>query len=513
MTANIGATKHQLWVSTSGRDTNDGSKGAPFKTIQKAIQSADPDTTIFVKAGLYTESLRLTGGENLRLRDTTPDMPLKIVSVDGRGAATISAPSAANPANNKSAITIFDLANIEIRGFKLVANAEKAKDDGGIKIAGDGYTNKSGNILIADNIFTGKAVDGIKAAKTKNLQIENNTFDGYVKEQAIDLVSVKNSLIRNNDFRGDLDSGITMKGGSYNIEVARNHFDFRSPDGSGPAVKIGGEGWSNDASTRPLEFLGFEAKNINVHHNVVDRSGEYSVLIQGGRDSIVADNYLGNDATFAIRTAFSRSTDPVTQSSGNTIRDNILESPLKLHTLQNGATNVGTKMIDNKFGSLSSITFDYGVGATAEAVRPPAVEESAVAPTTLTVVAGGTGTSTAAPKFEVLVDGVSLGVRTVTKPVASKKFNVNDDSLFDSFVFKLAGAAPKRVDIVYFNDGSSGGINRDLVVDHIKLGGLTIESETFGDFRAASGNAAFDGPTERMFVNGTLAFADLDTLL
>jgi hypothetical protein len=51
------ATGPQLYVSPAGNDTNDGSAGAPLKTIQKALDDAQPGTTINLGPGEYREQL------------------------------------------------------------------------------------------------------------------------------------------------------------------------------------------------------------------------------------------------------------------------------------------------------------------------------------------------------------------------------------------------------------------------------------------------------------------------
>jgi hypothetical protein len=130
---------------------------------------------------------------------------------------------------------------------------------------------------------------------------------------------------------------------------------------------------------------------------------------------------------------------------------------------------------------------------------------------TLTVRAGGNGTVAAPPQFEVFADGVSLGVRSITAPLEqSGGFNVTNDALFQDYVFNFAGASPSNVTIVYSNDGTStGGINRDLVVDYIDLNGSVFESEVAGFFTPNNGNTALGGAREKLFVNGQLVFDNL----
>src|SRR5919112_5786884 len=80
-----------LWVSPTGSDINSGGESSPFKTIQAAVKMAKPGTAIMVKEGTYTENVDLMG------RSGTADLPIWIVSADGKGAANIVAASADRP--------------------------------------------------------------------------------------------------------------------------------------------------------------------------------------------------------------------------------------------------------------------------------------------------------------------------------------------------------------------------------------------------------------------------------
>jgi hypothetical protein len=64
-------TGPQLYVDPVGNDTNDGSHGAPFQTIQKALNEALPGTTINLAPGEYREVLATQ-------RDGEPGAPITI---------------------------------------------------------------------------------------------------------------------------------------------------------------------------------------------------------------------------------------------------------------------------------------------------------------------------------------------------------------------------------------------------------------------------------------------------
>jgi hypothetical protein len=50
-------TANHLYVTTSGSDSNDGSRAAPFRTITRAARAAKADTTVHVASGTYVETV------------------------------------------------------------------------------------------------------------------------------------------------------------------------------------------------------------------------------------------------------------------------------------------------------------------------------------------------------------------------------------------------------------------------------------------------------------------------
>jgi hypothetical protein len=61
---------NELYVSTSGSDSNSGALSAPFRTIQKAANAATAGSTIHVAAGNYAETIvsRVSGSAAARIR-------------------------------------------------------------------------------------------------------------------------------------------------------------------------------------------------------------------------------------------------------------------------------------------------------------------------------------------------------------------------------------------------------------------------------------------------------------
>ena len=111
--ANATPTEY-LWVSPTGNDSNSGSSSAPFKTISAAMAKADPGTAVMVKAGSYTDSIRVKSG--------TTEKPVWLVSADGEGAAKITASSP-----DKPVVYGFGNDNIAIKGLEIIGGMDGIK--------------------------------------------------------------------------------------------------------------------------------------------------------------------------------------------------------------------------------------------------------------------------------------------------------------------------------------------------------------------------------------------------
>jgi hypothetical protein len=70
--------QHRYVNAGSGADSNDGSQGHPFKTIQRAVGQAGPGVTIHVASGVYREAVTVSGSHG-----GAPDKPLWIVADPG----------------------------------------------------------------------------------------------------------------------------------------------------------------------------------------------------------------------------------------------------------------------------------------------------------------------------------------------------------------------------------------------------------------------------------------------
>ncbi len=137
--------------------------------------------------------------------------------------------------------------------------------------------------------------------------------------------------------------------------------------------------------------------------------------------------------------------------------------------------------------------FDVGGGAKGGSSGGASAQE-------IVVRAAGTGAPGTPPTFSVRVDGVERADFAIANP--RKSVDANDDSHFRDYVVKYFGQTPDKIDIIYDNDGQSGGVDRNLWIDWIQTGGARYEAETDGLYKHPYGQSR----TEGMWWNGEMSF-------
>ncbi len=234
-----------LYVSGAGDDSNDGSKSAPFKTIQHAIDSSATGSTIHVAAGTYDETLTFTKSgelsdpiticgettvktgetewslscpskltytgtdENITLIDINGCSNIRVENLDIGNVSTKYACGIYIPANSKN-ITIQNcrIHDIKVAGQYLVSpedNEENAGEANAILCFGEGTTKAKAinNILIRDNEVCGNVTNwsesvsaagnvsnvrviGNQVHDNTNIGIDFNGNTGYCKKANLD---------------------------------------------------------------------------------------------------------------------------------------------------------------------------------------------------------------------------------------------------------------------------------------------------------------------------------------
>ncbi len=332
----LGATEY--YVSTNGNDTHDGSVAKPWRSIQKAADSATPGSTVRVLAGKYPEQVvvRVSGNATQGKiifqgeKGTILDFASSPITTGERGAFQI---------DSRSYIRIsgFEIRNyvakvagatpigicirgacrdIEISGnliHHITNNINANSNAHGIAVFGTGRTEAAAirNLLISNNeLHTLKL--GASEAVVVNGNVNGFTIDGNnvhdCNNIAIDAIGFEGTSIapfdqaRNGTISNNTVTRIDSRGNPA-------YGNDRSADG----IYIdGGHSITINKNTVSLCNIGIEvtsehrqkfASEITITNNIVTRChtvglsfGGYDRLRGGTRNCIVKDNtFRGND--------------------------------------------------------------------------------------------------------------------------------------------------------------------------------------------------------------------------
>ena len=268
-----------LWVAPTGNDHNSGTKSAPFKTIQAAVDHATPGTEIMVAAGTYHENVKFNVSG-------TPSAPIWLTSAGGTGAAKI-VPGSGTPS---ATIEAFGEENIVINGFD-VSGGSRLENGIQFGMSGHDFNDPTRNIVIENNIVHDTVKDNIKVSQGDYIYVIDNKTS-HAGDQGVDFVDVNKSVIARNDIsytKGP--AALFAKGGSTNILIAENKVSHASVDG----IEVGG--YSDMTWTRPAD-RGWEAKNVIVANNEVDSVGKRPLNIIGAQEVQITHNLLHSNPNY-----------------------------------------------------------------------------------------------------------------------------------------------------------------------------------------------------------------------
>jgi hypothetical protein len=465
-----------LWVSPNGSDSNPGTESRPFRTIQRAIDEASTGTAVMVREGVYKESLHIGARSSYwQLDNGSEQRPFTLVSVDGPGKAVIVGDS---PTESTILISV---GNVRIYDFEIRGVQWRNGDNSPIKITmADRVADAKRDVVIDGNLITGTGRDGVKANMVNDLEITNNTFDMTASEHLIDFVTVWDSKIEHNAFIGRATGAINVKTGSQDIDISNNLIqlegEFHWPNFS--VVEVGGDGFSQlERPPLPSNFRGFEARNVVVEENVITGDNFFTVKFRGAVDSVVQNNVLYGRGPIAVRSERSNSPER-DESRNNTIANNVYRDDMQLSSVSSGQGD-GLRVYGNRTGDEDDMSFLVG---------PDRIRSSSVdilddpypfwGDYNIVVRAGGTGGSIK-PSFDLVIDGQTIGSRTIQNPVRGS-FNERDGSNYSNFGFSYQGRTPEdiaiRFDAKYDN---SANVSVNLFVDYIEINGERFEAEDF----------------------------------
>jgi hypothetical protein len=223
------STGTTFYVSNAGRDGNDGSQAAPWRTIMRALMRVKPGDTVIVRGGLYRENITFprSGAEGAQI--TVTGYPGEKVILDGSGLSERNCFSI----TTQSYITIdgFIIRNYSLNnigGWGLVVwdeanhitlrNVEIYNMGAAIKVAANG-----GNLVRSDYTFEnitahdypGGGID-LGPGAVRNVTIRGVQLSGAVggNDTGSDGIAVENGtniLIEDTIVRGHMGDGVDCK--------------------------------------------------------------------------------------------------------------------------------------------------------------------------------------------------------------------------------------------------------------------------------------------------------------
>lgn len=277
ITAVIGTA---FYVSTTGNDSNPGTLTAPWKTIQHAANSVQAGGTVFVRGGVYNESVSISAsGSPTAGPITFENYPGESAIIDGTGLV----PSTSGP---QGLINIINQSYIYIQGFEMrnYQTSSASATPAGIWVSGSGSNIKLLNNVI-HNIVTasetigsafGIAVYGTSApAPLDSVTISGNQVYGLrtgTSESVNVDGNVTNFTISNNTIHDNDNIGIDVIG-----------FEGVSPD---PAYD-----YARNGTISGNTVYNISAINNPGEGNQYDANGIY---VDGGSQVVIERNLIHN---------------------------------------------------------------------------------------------------------------------------------------------------------------------------------------------------------------------------
>ncbi|HYG85022.1 MAG TPA: carbohydrate-binding domain-containing protein, partial [Azospirillum sp.] len=447
-----------LYVSTSGSDSNAGTKDSPFRTIQKASQVASAGTTVHVAPGTYEGGFQTT-------KSGTSSAPIRYVSDVKWGAKIVGDSSSGQEAwDNRGSNVVIDgfevdgsgsswLFGIYTAGSNSVVQNTKVHDIvrssdafskastgvGGAGIMGDSWTGGTNIKVLGNQVYnigpngsSSSLVHGVYMATSG--QVQNNVIGNVVGDGITTWHDATNLKILNNTVFEARGAGVMIGAGGHYHSDGPNDYTQVSNNiiyDSAKGVEEYGEVGSHNTYTNNLVYANgsnWSLKNSS-HSGTVSADPKFvKYVATGGGD------YHLTSGSPAINAGTSSGA-PSTDASG---------------AARVGAVDIGA--------------FEYG-GTTAPppAPTPTPTPTPSTAAAKIVVNAQGTAAAGVNAHFKVLIDGKQIGQGTAG--TTAKDF---------TFSGTVSADAAHKVQIQYDNDAVINGQDRNLTVNKVTINGKAV---------------------------------------
>jgi hypothetical protein len=194
------------WVAGGGSDANDGSAARPWRTIQRALDQAQPGETVFVQPGVY--------GPAAFVRSGTPSA---LITLRGQSGAIIAGDGTGD------GLQVWNVHDIVIEGLE-VTNFEV-----GISLS------EAAHLTLRDNVLRSNTAVGIQAWIVTDSTFESNQFldpgppypqlADAVQDYGLNFYYSERLTVTYNAFFGKHNQALSFKRRAGQAYVAHNTFD------------------------------------------------------------------------------------------------------------------------------------------------------------------------------------------------------------------------------------------------------------------------------------------------
>ncbi len=302
-----------VWVATTGDDSNPGTVAEPFLTIQKGIDAVDLGGTVNVAQGTYTESIVI-------------DKSLMLLGAGWETTVIVGA-------------HIITASGVTVDGFKL---------DGGITI--NDAANPINGGTISNNFITG-ARYGIRVGFTDGLGV-----DGITIEDNVITLNTSKGIISYDakEQAPHLITNITISGN----EITLNGSSGISTYGSGPFIIINNIVSGNTGNGISIKYDDGDV----VTGNTVANNGDMGINMHQVTNTVVESNTVSGHLNEGVVTTFWGDILDVGKGSGIYIHEFSLGNTIRYNSITGNNNGV---LINSEGGDLpsgNSITYNSIVG-------------------------------------------------------------------------------------------------------------------------------------------------------
>ena len=269
---------NSFYVATTGNDSNPGTIASPWRTIQHAANTVQAGDTVYVRGGLYSESVNIgVSGSTGAGSVTFQSYPGETAIVDGTGLT----PSTSDTQGlfNIASQSYVTIQSFEIRNYSTSnANAIPA----GISVSGSGS-----NIQILNNL-----VHNITTTSEKNGNAFGIVVYGTEAPASLDSITISGNQVYN--LKTGNSESVTVNGNVTNFAITNNIIHDNDNIG---IDAIGFEGVSS-SPTYDFARNGVISGNTVYNITAINNPGEGNqydadgIYVDGGSQIIVERNLL-----------------------------------------------------------------------------------------------------------------------------------------------------------------------------------------------------------------------------